>query len=35
MELEDYLRNQGQWTANIIRENPPNLEQFLTGQTDA
>jgi hypothetical protein len=31
MELVDYLKNQGQWTKDIITENPPNLEQFLTG----
>lgn len=35
MELVDYLKNQGQWTKDIITENPPNLEQFLTGQSDA
>ena len=35
MELVDYLKNQGQWTKDIIQENPPNLEQFLTGQTDS
>jgi hypothetical protein len=26
MELVDYLKNQGQWTKDIILENPPNLE---------
>lgn len=35
MELVDYLKNQGQWTKDIITENPPNLEQFLTGQADS
>ena len=35
MELVDYLKNQGQWTKELISENPPNLEQFLTGQTDS
>ena len=35
MELVDYLKNQGQWTKDLILENPPNLEQFLTGQTDS
>jgi hypothetical protein len=31
MELTDYLKNKGQWTNDLITENPPNLEQFLTG----
>ena len=31
MELTDYLKNMGQWTNDLITENPPNLEQFLTG----
>jgi len=35
MELVDYIKNQGQWTKDIITENPPNLEQFLTGQADS
>jgi hypothetical protein len=35
MELTDYLKNKGQWTNDLITENPPNLEQFLTGQNDA
>lgn len=35
MELVDYLRNQGQWPSTLITEHPPNLEHFLTGQTDA
>lgn len=35
MELVDYLKNLGQWTTDLITENPPNLEQFLTGQTEA
>lgn len=35
MELTDYLKNKGQWTNDLITENPPNLEQFLTGQSDA
>ena len=35
MELVDYLKNQGQWTKNIISETPINIEQFLTGQTDS
>ncbi len=35
MELVDYLKNQGQWPTNIISDNQPNLEQFLTGQNDA
>jgi hypothetical protein len=35
MELTDYLKNKGQWTNDIITDNPPNLEQFLTGQSDA
>lgn len=35
MELTDYLKNKGQWTTDLITDNPPNLEQFLTGQNDA
>jgi hypothetical protein len=35
MELTDYLKNKGQWTNDLITDNPPNLEQFLTGQNDA
>jgi hypothetical protein len=35
MELTDYLKNKGQWTNDLITENPPNLEQFLTCQNDA
>jgi hypothetical protein len=35
MELEDYLQNKGQWPTSVVNDNPPNLEQFLTGQTDA
>ena len=26
MELTDYLKNKGQWTTDLITENPPNLE---------
>ena len=26
MELTDYLKNKGQWTNDIITDNPPNLE---------
>jgi hypothetical protein len=26
MELTDYLKNKGQWTNDLITENPPNLE---------
>ncbi|CDW76374.1 sperm flagellar protein 2 [Stylonychia lemnae] len=35
VELEDYLKNQGQWPEALIAENQPNLEQFLTGQTES
>jgi hypothetical protein len=26
MELTDYLKNKGQWTNDLITDNPPNLE---------
>jgi len=35
MELQDYLKNEGQWPTTLVSDNQPNLEQILTGQTDA
>ena len=34
-ELFDYLKNEGQWNANIVTSNKPNIEQILTGAGEA
>ena len=31
MELEDYLKNKGQWGNKLLQENPINLEQIISG----
>ena len=33
-ELDDYLKNKGQWDISLVSGNKPNIEAFLTGQTE-
>ena len=35
MDLEDYLKNNGQWPSKILQEPQINLEQILTGGQEA
>jgi len=30
-ELDDYLKNKGQWNKEIVLQNKPNLEQIMQG----
>ena len=34
-ELLDYINNTGQWPTTLVSENKPNIQQILSGSSDA